>query len=345
MCLYSSATSLERHKDAVCMDVSPSCADWAGYDLCETEPVSMTSVCPATCGLCGIPVMYVYIVGVDSTYAVEVTKTLVFALLGDGSLELIASQNDSLSVGCSYCAYVVHEDVLYMAGHGSSSSPNTLKTSTFQPSQTHTSLPSLPASTQTHEEPFTFILTGRQYVGGFITNEVYSRSLSNPDSWRREADLPGSMSYTARSGVVAQGVAYITGGKLDGATTNTAWSWSPGQAAWQQLPSMEHTHESHCNTLVNDRDIYVLGGFSSGSGDSRSIEVYNIPTRSWALRSPAPYRLAYPACSSVGKDVYVNAKSLMYRYDTEQDTWSVLYNPGHSPQYITISDGSAMLIV
>jgi len=153
------------------------------------------------------------------------------------------------------------------------------------------------------------------------------------------------MRATARSGMVSQGVVYITGGDVDGSSSNTAWSWSLGQAAWHQLPSMQHTHERHCNVMVNS-NIFVLGG---GTGKmyefsmSRYVEVYNLQTQTWTQRAPAPYDMITPSCAAAGTHIYIHSHENVFLYDTVEDSWSKFtFTMGYGMRY---AYSTAMLIV
>jgi len=251
----------------------------------------------------------------------------------------------SLSDGCSGCAYSPNEQALYMAGHAYTIYAN--RTSKLTADGTVTAQPQLPTlgNSVGWSDPFSFILDGRQYVGGLDSNEVYSRALSM-DSWVREVNLPGSMRLTARSGVVSQGIVYITGGDLDGSVSNATWSWSPGQAAWHKLPSMPHRTYTHCNVMVNS-DIFVLGGRTVGIirgilgyDPSRYVDVYNLQTQTWTQRSLSPYDMIIPSCAAAGTHIYIHSKGKVFLYDTVEDSWSVAYTMDTDMSYRT-----AMLIV
>jgi len=261
------------------------------------------------------------------------------------------------SEGCNGCAYTKHGQDLYMAGHYVET-PYT-QTSILTADGTLTAQPHLPKLIEKSSDPsycpFSFIIDGRQYVGGLRSNKLYSRALSMGTGWVREVNLPVSMMWTARSGMVSEGVVYITGGTdSNESDMNSAWSWSPGQLAWHQLPSMEHTHVQHCNVMVNS-DIFVVGG-STGNGTtfrnwsaSRYVEVYNLHTQTWSQRSPAPFDMPYsvtPSCAAVGTNIYVHYDDKVYLYDTVtlsvEDSWSIIYTMDNA---MPGDGGTAMLIV
>jgi len=257
-------------------------------------------------------------------------------------LNHVSTKEHSDSEGCNGCAYTKHGQDLYMAGHYDET-PYT-QTSILTADGTRTAQPDLP--TEGDYLPFSFIIDGRQYVGGLNSNKLYSRALSM-GSWVREANISGSMMWTARSGMVSEGVVYITGGTdTNESASNAAWSWSPGQSVWHQLPSMEHTHFQHCNVMVNS-DIFVVGGSTGGWSASRYIEVYNLHTQTWSQRSPAPYDMpSTPSCAALGTNIYVHYEDKVYLYDTVtlsvEDSWSTIYTMDNA---MGGDGGTAMLIV
>jgi len=280
-----------------------------------------------TCTFSHTPIGMMFIVGEERLEKFELKEYV---------LDHVSSDIHSRDIGCYYCAYSKHGQDLYMDG-----SLLQNQTSVLHSDGTIKSQPDLP--TPFHNGPFSFIINDRQYVGGLnsniYSNEVYSRALSNMGSWDREVNLPGTMLLTARSGVVSQQVVYITGGYFDGSDSPAAWSWSPGQATWKMLPSMRYTHFLHCNVMVNS-EIFVIGGHLNYWNEADdSVEVFNLKTETWSLRSGAPKYLLGPSCAAVGTDIYVHNEDTVYRYNTVRDTWAV-YNLD-----MVLQGDTAMLIV
>jgi len=209
---------------------------------------------------------------------------------------------------------------------GSVYSPYT-HTSSFYPPNNHVSEKSL---TKGSYAAFSFIINNRIYVAGGYNgghlNTVYSKQLTGSSSWRQEINLPGTMLYTSRSGIVFNNHVYSTGGVYNRSTSNKVWRWSPGAAQWTALTSMIYTHRHHCSVLVNNKFIFVLGGRGSGSN---SIEYFDIENKKWSLKQSSPYSMMYgPSCAAVNSDIYVYHSKSIYKYDTEQDIWTLLYTMG-----------------
>jgi len=270
-------------------------------------------------------------------YIIGRYRTEKFTVTGRVLNHVSSTVHYSSFAGCAMCAYAQHDQDMYMAGDSFTRHVHT-QTSILTADGTVTAQPDLP--TLGKRGPFSFILNGRQYVGGLESNEVYSRTLSM-GSWVREVNLPGSMCFTARSGVVSQGVVYITGGNFDDSASNAAWSWSPGQPVWHQLPSMKHSYTYHCNVLVNS-DIFVLGGLYR---DTVYVEMYNLHSQMWSQRSPVPYdydEMHIGSCAALGTNIYIHFSDKVFLYDTVEDRWSVLYTMETEMSWGT---ASAMLIV
>jgi len=278
-------------------------------DACETcLPGYVGSACTNT----------MYIISRDTT------ETFTLNITESASLSLThrSSKPNTGSTGCEGCAFSRHGKQLYLAGGF-----ETRQTALVHHNGSLSTLPDLP-SAKASNIPFSFIVNERQYVAGLNTNhkEVYSRYLSNLNSWRREVDLPIAMDVTARSAVVTQGVVYVTGG-ADHDLINRAWTWRPGQTSWHELPSMQNPLTSNCNVLVDNR-IFVFGG-----GQTTSVEVYDTHWRSWShISLPDSVRLPTPICVAVDTDVYILTRyshiyssMKVYRYNTVKDAWTVLH--------------------
>jgi len=296
-------------------------SDQTDGSSCEQCPEGYTSEVGAS--QCYRSQRMMYIIGTTSTYVFTWESPE-----SPESLEFHSTLPQTDYRGCHKCAYSQHEGSGYLAAGRQSVDGGGLRESS-QTALVHDGIslmPDLPDLQGEREWPFTFILADRQYVATLEVNRkaVYSRALSNPDVWRREAvELPVGMARTARTGVVHDGRVYITGGQVDGIRTNRAWSWHPDQAAWQELqPSMQNARMDHCNLLVG-AEIFVIGGHAA----DYSVEVYNLQTGSWSQRDPIPYRLNYsPSCAAVGTNVYVQHKySGVYLYDTVEDSWSMVH--------------------
>jgi len=369
MCLYSSATSINTENRAFCADWQIGHPDDEGsvyeyighhgdrnacFQACLNKGVNMIAAsygvgqfrkedcnCYSatssrwtgynsghwarkwrTCTFSQTPIGMMFIVGKERLDKFELKEYV---------LDHVSSEIHSRDVGCSYCAYSRHGQDLYMGGSYLQN-----QTSVLHSDGTIISQPNLPVIGM-DVSTFSFIINDRQYVGGLNYNQVYSRALSNMGNWDREVNPPGEMLFTARSGVVSKGVVYITGRmSIDESVGVAAWSWSPGQAEWTVLPSMRYPHSVHCNVMVNS-EIFVLGGDSKGSD---YVEVFNLKTETWSVRSRVPYLVLYgPSCAAVGTNIYAHASGTVYRYNTVHDTWTVLYIGTLS------EDGTAMLIV
>jgi len=268
-------------------------------------------------------------------YIIEYSRTETFSMNGQDGLHHLDSHTHSSSLGCNYCAYSTYNEMIYLSGRGF---PPYTQTSSFYPPNNHVSEKSL---TKGSHSAFSFIINNRIYVAGGYNgghlNTVHSKQLTGSSSWRKEINLPGTMCWTSRSGVVFNNHVYSTGGEYNGVRSNKVWRWSPGAAQWTAVTSMIYTHRYHCSVLVNNKFIFVLGGSSSGSN---SIEYFDIENQKWSLKQSSPYSSSYPSCAAVNSDIYVHYSKSIYKYNTEQDIWTLLYTMGTASTFAT-----AMLIV
>jgi PKD repeat protein len=73
---------------------------------------------------------------------------------------------------------------------------------------------------------------------------------------------------------------------------------------------------------LGDR-IYVIGGFMNLSYVNVNEE-YNLTTRTWASRAPAPHPLSYYGLGVVQGKIYAVAGAGTFEYDPESDSWATL---------------------
>merc|ERR1712018_817434 len=103
----------------------------------------------------------------------------------------------------------------------------------------------------------------------------------------------------------------------------------------KEVSPMKYPRHGHCNVLVNDRFIYVIGNYDE-------IEVYDIINDSWSVRGKIPEPIGpitlFPSCSAIGSVIYVYHTPSLYKYNTESEEWQEIYTEG---EFSTFKSASA----
>ena len=99
------------------------------------------------------------------------------------------------------------------------------------------------------------------------------------------------------------------------------------QNGWSQKAQIPTPRAGACACVV-DNKIYVIGGYSTASGDFAVNEVYDPSTDTWQIKSPLPQPRGWPSCSVVNGIIYVigggypTARKRVDAYDPVTNTWT-----------------------
>src|SRR3990172_2867734 len=96
---------------------------------------------------------------------------------------------------------------------------------------------------------------------------------------------------------------------------------------WTEKAPIPTERVGACACVVENK-IYVIGGYSTASGDFAVNEVYDPSTDTWQIKSPLPQRRGWPSCAVVNGIIYVigggypTATKRVDAYDPATNTWT-----------------------
>jgi len=92
------------------------------------------------------------------------------------------------------------------------------------------------------------------------------------------------------------------GGVLNNRTFNL---YEPDSNTWKTLPQMTTPRYGHATAIVGQK-IYIIGGADDRNAlDLSSVEVFDIPTRTWSSAPDLPIAVYYPAATTLGRWIVV----------------------------------------
>jgi outer membrane protein assembly factor BamB len=147
--------------------------------------------------------------------------------------------------------------------------------------------------------------------------------------------------------------------------TKDAFFYSDAEKVWKTLPEMNETHFYHRSIYLKG-DIYVIDGNSCEKfnfnddrwsvvqsipnfalystclavannrlfvvkGEHRSLHVFDKENNAWVEKREMPSKCKFCSCATYGDDIFVvgydESVMLCLRYDTSNDTWTVMNLP------------------
>ncbi len=177
------------------------------------------------------------------------------------------------------------------------------------------------------------LVNGKIYLIGGATGENVSSAaveMYDPatDTWWIKSNMPVASAFL--SCAVVNDKIYVFEG-----TTNWSrgglrtWEYDPfqGQNGWTEKAPIPTERVGACACVVENK-IYVIGGYSTASGDFAVNEVYDPSTDTWQIKSPLPQPRGWPSCSVVNGIIYVigggypTATKRVDTYDPATNTWT-----------------------
>ncbi|MEJ2629963.1 MAG: hypothetical protein P8015_01845 [Acidihalobacter sp.] len=120
--------------------------------------------------------------------------------------------------------------------------------------------------------------------------------------WRTLFSLPVGVRYTA---VAVEGsTVFVAGGLSARGRVDSAWSWQPGEAAPQRLPSLPRPLEKAA-AFAWEGTVYVVGGLGNGGRISADILAYHAGQRGWRRVGRLPGPLADMGYVQQGRNGYL----------------------------------------
>ena len=179
---------------------------------------------------------------------------------------------------------------------------------------------------------------GKIYVfGGRVESELASAvDAFDPaaNAWTGVTTIPTPREWL--SGATAAGRMYLIGGSRNGKAVATVEVYDPGTNAWQSLAPMPTARWGAAASVLDDR-IFVVGGRKSDDELVNTVEMFDVRTATWAVRTPLPRHVANAASgaavsASIGGTVFVMGGEtsdmgggLFTRLSNEDSLW--IYNP------------------
>lgn len=138
-----------------------------------------------------------------------------------------------------------------------------------------------------------YILAGHQSADSGGLESVSQVDVYDPATgkYSRAPDTPIPLDHSA---VVAyEGDLYLVGGDSNGQSSAGLWRYTPGEEAWQELPSMPTPRGGHAAEVIGDR-LYVLGGTTESAFVNQdllpltSLEIFDFRTGEWSSGPDMP---------------------------------------------------------
>jgi N-acetylneuraminic acid mutarotase len=138
-----------------------------------------------------------------------------------------------------------------------------------------------------------YILNGHRAAdsGGLASVSEVDVYDAPTERYSRAPDTPVPLDHSA---VVAyKGDVYVVGGDSNGQSSAGLWRYSPGEKAWQELPSMPTPRGGHTAEVVGDR-LYVFGGTTESAFINQdllpltSLEIFDFRTGEWSSGPEMP---------------------------------------------------------
>jgi|FaiFalDrversion2_1042247.scaffolds.fasta_scaffold04615_2 hypothetical protein len=166
------------------------------------------------------------------------------------------------------------------------------------------------------------------YDGGWnAQNKVYRYEVRK-DVWEEMTPMP-----TARGALTAQpvdGLIYAVGGARNNLPLNTNEAFNPSSNEWMTRRPMRVAREHLASGVFGERFFAVGGRVVRGGGMTNLdvVEVYDVESDVWSVRSPMPTARSGIAAAVVGGKLYVfggesqvKTFSEVEAYDPKTDTW------------------------
>jgi N-acetylneuraminic acid mutarotase len=138
-----------------------------------------------------------------------------------------------------------------------------------------------------------YILNGHQASdsGGLESVSEVDVYDAAAERYSRAPDTPIPLDHSA---VVAyKGDVYLVGGDSNGQSSAGLWRYSPGEEAWQELPSMPTPRGGHAAEVIGDR-LYVFGGTTESAFTDQdlvpltSLDIFDFRTGEWSSGPDMP---------------------------------------------------------
>jgi N-acetylneuraminic acid mutarotase len=148
---------------------------------------------------------------------------------------------------------------------------------------------------------------GKLYI---IGNDLYTGTNYEYDpatnTWATKAPCPVGRGWSAAAGV--GGKVYVFGGGGAGSTyLSDCYEYDPATNAWTLKAPMPGPRIYHSTVAVNDQDIYVVGGSTSGAiASDNLVYKYNVASNSWTTETPMPTARGWLMVNQVGSAIYAS---------------------------------------
>ena len=115
------------------------------------------------------------------------------------------------------------------------------------------------------------------------------------------------------------GCLYVAGGWVEGGHLDSLDVFNEATGSWANLPPMPHAATMAASGIIGNQ-LFVAGGYQL-----RTLQVYDIATRTWTLRAQLPEDRAYGTLGVVldGKLFLIHSRFRTLVYDPQADTWTM----------------------
>lgn len=166
-----------------------------------------------------------------------------------------------------------------------------------------------------------------------LSGKVGSGGMVRADRALNRIAAPPSDAAVQRygAGITAADETLYSAGGYTNEYLDTVSRYHPDTGTWDALPSMLEKRADHALAIVGNR-LYAFGGFN-GSEPTRSAEVLDLSSDAleWRPIEPIPKEKYGMGCAVIGTQIYLiggidksGYSNMVYAYDTESDTWSVI---------------------